>query len=37
MSNRTEGAAQALQAAEKASTFFVIPSEARNLSFFSWD
>jgi hypothetical protein len=27
---------RAEQAAEKAPTFFVIPSEARNLSFFSW-
>jgi hypothetical protein len=28
--------AQLLQAAEKAPSFFVIPSEARNLSFFLW-
>jgi hypothetical protein len=27
---------QTEQAAEKAPTFFVIPSEARNLSFFLW-
>jgi hypothetical protein len=27
---------QAEELAEKVPTFFVIPSEARNLSFFSW-
>src|ERR1700688_2648020 len=34
--SRCPAVTQALELAEKVPTFFVIPSEARNLSFFSW-